>query len=320
MKKSLTSLLAPLLTHPAWRFAWPCAWRAALLGVMMTGVLAAAKTPARTPDTVLVAHPVIASLAETLVAKTTIKIVRVAPENLPTTRWQTYFSGRGAAVLAREARHADAVLTLRSLWPDDPLYPLARRANLRIVEIDAARPIDGALPGIALQTTANTTPALPAQPWFDPANLIRMADIVASDLQRLVPTARDTLAANLAAFKQHWVSLSAQAEQALAQAPSLSVIELSDRLDYLVSALNLEAVSFKQYSNQWDSASTEQLIGALQEYEALAVLHHEALPEALQQALRQAAPQAALLTLAPATRLSDIEKTLKQVVQALSAA
>ncbi|MDV3059445.1 metal ABC transporter substrate-binding protein, partial [Pseudomonas paracarnis] len=34
---------------------------------------------------------------------------------------------------------------------DDPLYPVARRSNIRIVEVDAARPVDGGLPGIAVQ-------------------------------------------------------------------------------------------------------------------------------------------------------------------------
>jgi hypothetical protein len=43
------------------------------------------------------------------------------------------------------------VIGVRSLWADDPLYPIARRSNIRIVEVDAARPVDGALPGIAVQ-------------------------------------------------------------------------------------------------------------------------------------------------------------------------
>ena len=51
--------------------------------------------------------------------------------------------------LHKAAQQADAVIGVRSIWRDDPLYPMARRSNIRIVEIDAARPVDGALPGIA---------------------------------------------------------------------------------------------------------------------------------------------------------------------------
>ena len=64
----------------------------------------------------------------------------------------SYFTGRGAPALSALAQDADAAIGLRSLWADDPLYPVARRSNIRIVEVDAARPVDGGLPGIALRT------------------------------------------------------------------------------------------------------------------------------------------------------------------------
>jgi hypothetical protein len=66
-----------------------------------------------------------------------------APANLPASRQPSYFS-RGGASLAKAAQQADAVIGVRSIWRDDPLYPMARRSNIRIVEIDAARPVDGA--------------------------------------------------------------------------------------------------------------------------------------------------------------------------------
>ncbi len=53
--------------------------------------------------------------------------------------------------LSTLAQDADAAIGLRSLWADHPLYPVARRSNIRIVEVDAARPVDGGLPGIAVQ-------------------------------------------------------------------------------------------------------------------------------------------------------------------------
>ena len=130
--------------------------------------------------TVLAGHPVTYALASDLATGSTLKIVRAAPENIPPTRLSAYLTGRGEAAFADAAREADAVITLRSLWPEDPLYPLARRSQIRIVEIDAAQPIDGALPGIALQAGK----ALPSQPWLDPVNLGRMADILANELGR----------------------------------------------------------------------------------------------------------------------------------------
>jgi len=274
-----------------------------------------------THTTVLSAHPIVSSIAQTLVQDTPIEIRRIAPESLPPTRWNTYFAGRGASALARDAARADAVLTLRSLWPDDPLYALTRRANIRIVEIDAARPVDGALPGMALQAASSkTTAPLIGQAWLDPSNLGRMADIIATDLQRLAPDASDALARRLATFKQSLVTLSAQTESALAQAPNLSVIVLSDRLDYLVSALNLDAVRFKQLGMQWDDAAIDALSKAVRDNDVAAVLHHEPLPEAVQRAIAAAKSDCVSLTLAPVATSDEVETTFKRVVQALSRA
>ncbi|MDI7059458.1 metal ABC transporter substrate-binding protein, partial [Pseudomonas aeruginosa] len=100
-------------------------------------------------------------------------------------RRPAFSAGGGAGGLARAAGRAAAVTALRSIWSDDPLSPLARRSNIRIVEIDAARPVDGALPGIALRPGSD----LHAYPWLNPTNLGRMADVLASDLERLAPGA-----------------------------------------------------------------------------------------------------------------------------------
>ena len=91
---------------------------------------------------------------------------------------------------------ADAVIGVRSLWADDPLYPIARRSNIRIVEVDAARPVDGALPGVALQP--GTSDGLNSQPWMATNNMGRMADVRAADLVRLAPSAKPAIEANLA--------------------------------------------------------------------------------------------------------------------------
>ena len=116
----------------------------------------AQSAPAAAPQqaattTVLASLPVTHALALALLDGTSVKLQRAAPANIPASRQPSYFSGRGGASLQKIATQADAVIALRSIWSDDPLYPMARRSNIRIVEIDAARPVDGALPGIAVQ-------------------------------------------------------------------------------------------------------------------------------------------------------------------------
>ena len=132
---------------------------------------------------ILVAHPVVHGLAQELVRGTSIELVQVTPVQLPPARHPAFLAGRGLEALQKAAVQAEAVLTLRSIWPDDQLYPLARRNNIRIVEIDAAQPVEGDLPGISLSTGDN---AINAQPWLDGNNLSRMSGILADALKAVI--------------------------------------------------------------------------------------------------------------------------------------
>lgn len=270
---------------------------------LWAGAVAQAQ-PAK-PLQVLVAHPVAHGLAAQLTEGSGITLARAAPANLPPARLQAYFDGRGAKALAQAAAPSDAVITLRSLWPQDPLYPLARRANIRIVEIDAARPIDGALPGIALQPGAE----LGSYPWLHPVNLGRMADIVAADLERLSPPAAPVLARNLAGLKQQLVALSGQTETALLAAPNLTVVSLSPRLDYLASAFNLELVP---------GSTDPQALAALIRAEGVAaVLHHEELPAELAQAVTGAGAAVVVLSADGQNPVADLAALAARLVAAL---
>lgn len=254
-------------------------------------VPAAASAPA--PAKLLVAHPVVAALATTLVRDTGIVVLRPAPETLPANRLQAFFGGRGANALAEAARQADAVVALRSIWPDDPLFPLARRQNIRLVEIDAARPLDASLPGLALREQAATAAALP---WLDPVNLGRMADVIASDLARLAPEARAGLSANVAALRQQVLAITAQSEARLASAANLTVFSLSDRLDYLVAGFNLDLAGGDARDDEaWTPDATAALAQRLRAASVAAVLHHREPPPAVAEAARQAGARLVVL-------------------------
>lgn len=201
----------------------------ALCGLVNTSFAADSAKPLQ----VLASLPITYGLGEVLLKGTNVNLERAAPANLPGSRQTAYFTGRGAPALAKLATDADAVIGLRSLWADDPLYPIARRSNIRIVEVDAARPVDGALPGIAVQP-GNKVDGLNSQPWFSSNNMGRMADVMAADLVRLAPAAKPVIEANLAALKQRLLKFSADSEARLASADNLSVMSLSDHFGYLI--------------------------------------------------------------------------------------
>ncbi|PZQ97302.1 MAG: metal ABC transporter substrate-binding protein, partial [Flavobacterium psychrophilum] len=247
---------------------------------LLAGPLHAETQPVR----ILASLPITYGLGASLLDGSAVQLQRAAPANLPASRQPSYFAGRGAGALDKAARDADAVIALRSLWPDDPLYPLARRSNIRIVEVDGARPVDGALPGIALRSDGGD--ALASQPWLNINNLGRMADVIAADLSRLAPEAKPQIEANLATLKQRLLKLSAASESRLAELDNLSVASLSDHFDYLIDDLNLDLVELSVATDaEWTAEKLAQLSAELRDNDVAAVLVQRQPPADLAKAI-----------------------------------
>lgn len=264
--------------------------------------------------TVLASLPVTHALASALLDGTAVKVQRAAPANIPASRQPSYFSGRGGPNLQKAASQADAVIALRSIWSDDPLYPVARRSNIRIVEIDAARPVDGALPGIAVKGNN----AFAAYPWLNPTNFGRMADVLANDLGRLSPSEQPKIQANLASLKRQLLELSAGSESRLAEADNLSVVNLSDRLDYLISGLNLDLIDHPRVADdQWDAAALKRLGDELKGQDVALVLHHKQPSKEVAEVIAASGAKLVVVDTDPQDTLAGLKASVEQVVGAL---
>jgi len=261
------------------------------------------------------------ALTDSLAKGSTIRVERAAPANLPATRMTSYFSGRGGAALQKAAASADAAVGLRSIWPDDPLYANARRTNIRIVEIDAARPLDGALNGIALQSDTRPGGQFAAYPWLSIVNLGRMADIVAADLGRLSPSDEKRIAENLAQIKRTLVELNASSQAGLAQAENVAVVSLSERLPYLIAEFNLDLIETNARDDKdWTPEALTALTATLKDNgAAAALLHREPTPE-LRQAIEAGGAKAVVLATDGADPVADLQANAKLLLQALAPA
>lgn len=274
----------------------------------------AAQAKGAAPVSVLTTLPVTHSLAAALLAGTTVELKRAAPANLPASRQPSFFSGRGGAGLEKAAQTADAVIGLRSIWRDDPLYPMARRSNIRIVEIDAARPVDGALPGIAVQGDN----AFAGYPWLNPTNLGRMADVLANDLERLAPADKRTIQDNLASIKRQMLELIANSQTQLASVDNLTVVSLSERLGYLSSGLNLDVVEQAlPADDRWDTATLQALTDNLKEQDVALVLHHRQPDAAVAEAIKAAGARLLVVDSEADDSLAGLKASVEQVVSAL---
>ena len=280
---------------------------------LLAGPLHAETQPVR----ILASLPITYGLGASLLDGSSLQLQRAAPPNLPASRQPSYFAGRGAGALEKAARDADAVIALRSLWPDDPLYPLARRSNIRIVEVDGARPVDGALPGIALRSDGGD--ALASQPWLNINNLGRMADVIAADLGRLAPEAKPQIEANLATLKQRLLKLSAASESRLAELDNLSVASLSDHFDYLIDGLNLDLVELSVAKDaEWTAETLAQLSADLRDNDVAAVLVQRQPPADLAKAISDGGSRLVLIEDNQDTPIAGLETAIGQVLDALS--
>lgn len=282
---------------------------------------------------VLTAHPAAFSLASALTVNSTIAVEAVQPAKLPATRLAAYLAGRGKAVLEKAAAGADAVITFRSFWPEDPLYPHARRSNIRIVEIDAGRPLDGALTGIAIAAptddrivhAALDLVPMPATgegsaPWLAPGNLGRMADVLAADLSRLEPSSAETIAANLAALKQRLLDIKAKADRALAEAEDLTAIALSPHFAYLAADLGIDLLaSITTAPNEWTQPRAEKLTKWLKENGVTVVMLDAEPGENLAKGIEKAEARTVLLSNFGADS-PDIAEVMQNNLEALKAA
>jgi len=261
---------------------------------------------------VLTTLPVTHSLANTLLEGTSVELKRAAPANLPASRQPSYFSGRGEASLHKAAQQADAVIGVRSIWREDPLYPVARRSNIRIVEIDAARPVDGALPGIAV-TGAD---AYAGYPWLSPTNLGRMADVVANDLERLSPADKARIKTNLAGFKQQVLALAADSQTRLAKVENLTTVSLSERLGYLASGLNLDLVD-QPLPTEWDAAALKALADNLKNQDVALVLDHRQPEAAVAQVIKDSGAKLVVVQSDTDDTLAGLKSSVDLIVEAL---
>ena len=264
---------------------------------------------------VLTTLPVTHSLATALLDGTSVQLKRAAPANLPASRQPSYFSSRGGESLANAAQQADAVIGVRSIWRDDPLYPMARRSNIRIVEIDAARPVDGALPGIAV----TGDDAYGAYPWLNPTNLGRMADVVANDLERLSPADKAKIQGNLAGLKRQLLELTASSQTQLAEVDNLTVVSLSERLGYLASGLNLDVVEQAlPAEGKWDAAALKALGENLKSQDVALVLDHRQPEPAVAEVVKAAGARLVVVDSDADDAVAGLKASVDQVVGALT--
>lgn len=267
----------------------------ATLGV----VRAAAQEAAREAPTVLTATQATYSLAKALTTGTPIEVINVPADGRQWSLLKDYLERR-KETLAPTFAAATAAITLTNALPADPLYRLAREANIRIVDIDAAVPWAIERPGVALAAApaSNVAWGADADPvgtqtapylWLSLSNAIRMGDLIAHDLAALFPAEAATIAANLDALKGSLLALRADYQRRAIAAGDDTVFALTGDFVYLTNDLGLYVDGyFIKQDVRWTADDLAALTAHLRDHGIKVVIHKWQPSEAIQAAVRAA--------------------------------
>ena len=136
------------------------------------------------------------------------------------------------------AKEAVAVVDVAKVWNNDYLYEYVRRKNIRIVEIDASYSFSGN-DYLSLSLLNYKNGDRNPYVWMSFQNVIKMANIVADDLSELFPENSKIIEKNLTKFSQEIKEIENGYLEKTLDLSSLSVITLTENLDYLFNDLNI---------------------------------------------------------------------------------
>lgn len=211
---------------------------------------------------VLVSMDFSEALAKTLTAETSIEVVRAIPVNYSPDVQPSYIK-KNWAKFSAIASKADAALTLTGAWPKDPLYPWARKANIRIVPIDMVSPLNRGRAGIPLLEMPDGGDQFQFI-WNSPGNAARMADITASDLTQLFPGEKEKIEGNLDIFKQELFKLRTSYEIAFSELDYFELISFTTNFLYLTDEFGIGVVKLiTKPEHKWKEQDLRELEEAI---------------------------------------------------------
>jgi ABC-type Zn uptake system ZnuABC Zn-binding protein ZnuA len=310
--------------------------RLALSGALLALVASAPASAA----TVLTGNQATFSLASALTEDTPIETINV-PEDGREMALLADYIGRRMDRLAPVFSEATAVISLTNALPGDPLYRFAREANIRIVDIEAALPWSVSMPGVALADmpasdvdwgSDTDAPQVTTAPyfWLSISNSIRMADIIAHDLQELFPESAPQIARNLDTLKRSLLALRSEYQNRLIALADDTVFALTGDFVYLTNDLGLYVDGyFIKQDIRWTDQDLDRLTAYLADRDIRVVIHKWTPSEAIQAAVAAAGASVVVLqtgdpgivagdTLAPDGLQQLLENNLASIYTALS--
>lgn len=233
---------------------------------------------------ILTTTPVTYMLATQLMKGSPITTTYLAPKRYGLERLNNWYATKGEAKALEAGKTATVAITLKALWPQDPLFVYARQGNINLIEIDASQSISPRARGIASVQLSDGSSSIYA--WLNPNNIGTMLSIVSEDLKRIWPEYSGLIEKNQQALLVQVRLLINQQQQILFDKEIDSVVLLSDQLEDFASANQLFVVQrlFKA-ELEWTDQDKSALKALLQESPHLWLLTTKKVSQQLKQLL-----------------------------------
>lgn len=220
--------------------------------------------------TIATSIPALEALCKELLDSTSITVYNPMSSTTTLEEFEDFFDEK-EALLDSLAEVIDAVVDIRSIIPQDMLYVELRQRNIRTVHIECATPQSSVLGAIGNIT--RTDGAINPYIWLAPTNMIRMAEIAATDLMALYPDARHQISLNLANLKKEIIQLKMNYENIYLELPRFDAAQMDESFAYFVKDIDLFIVASYPPEIDWDEALTENYSQAVEQKLFAVVVH-----------------------------------------------
>ncbi len=125
----------------------------------------------------------------------------------------------------------------------EAFLPEIARSFSSLPVIECSEGIDLLMEGDAVQIGDAEEDEVNSHIWLDPSRAVRMAKNIADGLSQLMPDCRDTVFANLEAYRDRLVALDARLRKGLETLPRRDIVTFHEAFPYFAAAYDLHVVA-----------------------------------------------------------------------------
>ena len=125
----------------------------------------------------------------------------------------------------------------------EAFLPEIARSFSSLPVIECSEGIDLLMEGDAVQIGDAEEDEVNSHIWLDPSRAVRMAENIADGLSQLMPDCRDTVFANLEAYRDRLVALDARLRKGLEPLPRRDIVTFHEAFPYFAAAYDLHVVA-----------------------------------------------------------------------------